>query len=74
MSANEQQDIPKQALERLKGLRQAGQPGGIFTSDLSVNEFLLVREAGFEPLGLVVGSCIYHVGIQLSAGRVLNFV
>lgn len=67
MSTNEQQDIPKQALERLKGLRQAGQPGGIFTSDLSVNEFLLVREAGFEPLGLVVGSCIYHVGIQLSA-------
>lgn len=67
MNTIEDQDIPKQALERLKGLRQAGQSGGIFTSDLSVNEFLLVREAGFEPLGLVIGSCIYHVGVQLSA-------
>ena len=41
---------------------QADQP---FTSDLSVNEFLLVREAGFRPLGLVLGSSIYHVGFQL---------
>ncbi|PNE39425.1 hypothetical protein AOB60_21895 [Streptomyces noursei] len=44
---------------------QPGKPGSIFTSDLSVNEFLLVREAGFRPLGLVLGSSIYHVGIQL---------
>src|SRR6476469_1559940 len=36
----------------------------LFTSDLSVNEFLLVRAAGFEPLGLVVGSSIYHIGFQ----------
>src|SRR5437588_3115809 len=38
----------------------------MFTSDLSVNEFLLVKEAGFEPLGFVVGSCIYHIGFQQS--------
>jgi uncharacterized protein YbjQ (UPF0145 family) len=37
---------------------------GLFTSDLSVNEFLLVKEAGFHPLGLVMGSSIYHVGLQ----------
>jgi len=37
----------------------------LFTSDLSVNEFLLVREAGFRPLGLVLGSSIYHVGFQV---------
>src|SRR5204862_9426 len=41
-----------------------GQQTSLFTSDLSVNEFLLVREAGFRPLGLVLGSSIYHVGIQ----------
>ena len=58
------EQLPKHALERLKGMREAGQQGGVFTSDLSVNEFLMVREAGFEPLGMVVGSCIYHVGIQ----------
>jgi len=40
--------------------------GRCFTSDLSVSEFLLVRETGFEPLGLVVGSSIYHIGIQVA--------
>jgi uncharacterized protein YbjQ (UPF0145 family) len=43
---------------------QPGRPGSIFTSDLSVNEFLLVREVGFRPVGLVLGSSIYHVGLQ----------
>ena len=42
-----------------------GQRTSLFTSDLSVNEFLLVREAGFRPLGLVLGSSIYHVGFQM---------
>jgi uncharacterized protein YbjQ (UPF0145 family) len=42
-----------------------GQQTSLFTSDLSVNEFLLVREAGFSPLGLVLGSSIYHVGFQV---------
>ncbi len=56
--------IPQHALERMKGLRSQNHPGGVFTSDFSVNEFLLVRKAGFEPVGLCVGSCIYHVGIQ----------
>jgi uncharacterized protein YbjQ (UPF0145 family) len=37
---------------------------GLFTSDLSVNEYLLLEDAGFEPLGLVLGSSIYHVGYQ----------
>ena len=36
----------------------------LFTSDLSISEFLLVKEAGFDPVGLVVGSSIYHVGYQ----------
>ena len=55
--------VPQDALARLAELKP-GQPGSIFTSDLSVNEFLLVREAGFRPLGLVLGSSIYHVGLQ----------
>ncbi len=42
---------------------------GLFTSDLSVNEFLLVKQAGFEPLGLVVGSSIYHIGIQMAGWK-----
>jgi uncharacterized protein YbjQ (UPF0145 family) len=58
--------IPEGAMRRLSEMRP-GQPTALFTSDLSVNEFLLVREAGFRPLGLVLGSSIYHVGFQ--AGR-----
>ena len=37
----------------------------MFTSDLSVSEYVLLGEAGFEPLGFVVGSSIYHVGLQV---------
>jgi uncharacterized protein YbjQ (UPF0145 family) len=55
--------VPDDAMRRLAQMRP-GQPTSLFTSDLSVNEFLLVREAGFRPLGLVLGSSIYHVGIQ----------
>jgi len=56
--------VPQDAMRRLAEL-QPGRAGAIFTSDLSVNEFLLVREVGFRPLGLVLGSSIYHVGLQV---------
>jgi uncharacterized protein YbjQ (UPF0145 family) len=39
-------------------------PSGVFTSDLSVSEYVLLGEAGFEPLGFVIGSSIYHIGVQ----------
>lgn len=58
--------VPTDALKRLAEMKP-GSTTSLFTSDLSVNEFLLVREAGFRPLGLVLGSSIYHVGFQ--AGR-----
>jgi uncharacterized protein YbjQ (UPF0145 family) len=56
--------IPADAHRRLAELE--GTPGhpGMFTSDLSVNEFLLIKEVGFHPLGFVMGSSIYHLGIQ----------
>ncbi|MDT4956787.1 MAG: hypothetical protein QOG22_2488 [Pseudonocardiales bacterium] len=58
--------LSETALRRLAELRDGSDDGKpLFTSDLSVNEFLLVREAGFRPVGLVLGSSIYHVGIQL---------
>ena len=53
--------LPKDALRRLGELQGKD---ALFTSDLSVNEFLLVKEAGFHPRGLVVGSSIYHIGFQ----------
>jgi uncharacterized protein YbjQ (UPF0145 family) len=56
--------LPEDAMRRLKEMRP-GESTELFTSDLSVNEFLLVREAGFRPLGLVLGSSVYHVGFQV---------
>lgn len=53
--------VPEHGRERLQRMRSGAK---FFTSDLSVNEFLLVKQAGFDPLGLVVGSSIYHIGYQ----------
>jgi len=55
------QAIPDVARARLGG---PGAGDGFFTSDLSVNEFVLTTQAGFQPLGLVMGSCVYHIGFQ----------
>jgi uncharacterized protein YbjQ (UPF0145 family) len=57
-------DLPVHARERLTAMRGDAKHHALFTSDLSVNEFLLVREAGFDPVGLVIGSSIYHIGYQ----------
>jgi uncharacterized protein YbjQ (UPF0145 family) len=54
------QEIPAHAHERLAEMRKKR----FFTSDLSVNEFLLVKEAGFTPLGLVLGSSIYSISAR----------
>ena len=56
--------VPAEGRARLEQNKQ-----GLFTSDLSVNEFLLITQAGFDPLGLVVGRSIYHIGLQVSNPR-----
>lgn len=61
------QSLPEDAHKRLSQMRGTGDQRRLFTSDLSVNEFLLVKESGFEPAGLVVGSSIYHIGYQFAA-------
>src|SRR5450755_555146 len=55
--------IPESGRHRIERMKSEV-ARGFFTSDLSVNEFLLVKQAGFEPLGLVLGSSIYHIGFQ----------
>jgi uncharacterized protein YbjQ (UPF0145 family) len=56
-------DLPQHARERLAEMRRRR----FFTSDLSVNEFLLVKEVGFDPLGLVMGSSIYRISATIPA-------
>ncbi len=55
--------IPESGRQRIERMKQEVDRG-FFTSDLSINEFLLVSQSGFEPLGLVLGSSIYHIGFQ----------
>ena len=52
--------IPTRAEERLAD--EAGPSRKLFTSDLSVSEFLLAKDAGCEPIAQLMGSSIYHVG------------
>jgi uncharacterized protein YbjQ (UPF0145 family) len=57
-------NLPAGAADRLRAMRGTGERPAFFTSDLSIDEFLLVEQSGFEALGLVMGSSIYHVGFQ----------
>lgn len=59
--------LPGHATERLVEMRGKSEELRLFTSDLSTSELLLVKESGFDPVGLVIGSSIYHVGFQQSA-------
>jgi len=52
--------IPLRAEERLA--EEAGPHSKLFTSDLSVNEFVLARDAGCHPIAQLMGSSIYHIG------------
>jgi uncharacterized protein YbjQ (UPF0145 family) len=55
--------VPLDAIARLRRMRgEGGKP--LFTSDLSVSEFVLLKELNMDPVGLVLGSSIYHVGLQ----------
>lgn len=75
LGALQQGGIPIHAQRRLEELRT--REDGFFTSDLSVNEFLLSRKAGLRPLSQVMGSSIYHVGWRylgrnLSSGEIAS--
>jgi uncharacterized protein YbjQ (UPF0145 family) len=53
--------IPLAAERRL---RELGEQGGAFTSDLSVADFALCHRLGLQPVSQVMGSSIYQVGYQ----------
>lgn len=59
--------LPAAATTRLSeiGSGAAGHLG--FTSDLAPDEAGLLRRHGLEPITLVTGSCMYHVGIAYAS-------
>jgi uncharacterized protein YbjQ (UPF0145 family) len=56
--------LPLAAEERLRQLASAEGGRGLFSSDLSVQEFSLLAGFGVRPLTQVMGSSIYNVGWQ----------
>jgi uncharacterized protein YbjQ (UPF0145 family) len=56
--------LPVAAEERLRQLASSEGKPGLFTSDLSVQEFALLAGFGVRPLTQVMGSSIYNVGWQ----------
>lgn len=52
--------IPLRAQERLAA--EAGPHRRLFTSDLSVNEYILAKGVQCTPISQVMGSSVYHVG------------
>ncbi len=57
--------LPLQAQRRLA---QETGPHPLFGTDLNIGEFLLARDRGYEAVGQVMGSSIYHVGWQYQPG------
>jgi len=55
--------LPRRAEERMRATA-----GGPFTSDLSVDEFVLAGPVGLRPVAQVMGSSVYHVGWQRTPG------
>ena len=52
------QGLPPAAAERMAALEGSG----TWTSALSTGEFAAIRSVGFEPVGQVMGSAVFHIG------------
>jgi uncharacterized protein YbjQ (UPF0145 family) len=55
-------NIAPPELENASSLRVGGRP---FTSDLSGQDFVLLLRAGYRPVSVAMGSCVYHLGMQV---------
>ncbi|MBX5467962.1 MAG: heavy metal-binding domain-containing protein [Firmicutes bacterium] len=53
--------------QTLEGRTTEGVP--VFTCDWSVDELVLMADAGFDPLGLVMGTAVFHLGSGGGHGR-----
>jgi uncharacterized protein YbjQ (UPF0145 family) len=67
VKALESGEIFPRAKERIDREMALGKK--FFSSDLSVREYLLCREAGLETVGQVMGSCFYNISLFGLVGR-----
>jgi uncharacterized protein YbjQ (UPF0145 family) len=61
IAALERGGLPIAAQERIDELRQGR---SAWTSDLSVAEMAAIHHAGFEPIGMVMGSSVFRIAAQ----------
>ncbi len=61
IAALERGGLPIAAQERIQELREGR---AAWTSDLSVAEMAAIHHAGFEPVGMVMGSSVYRIAAQ----------
>ena len=54
--------MPQAATTRLADTAGGGQQKA-FTSTLSVDEFVVLQQAGFEPLGVTMGKAISRISV-----------
>ncbi|RIV24702.1 hypothetical protein D2Q93_06365 [Alicyclobacillaceae bacterium I2511] len=66
IAALERGQIPPYVRNRIESQKAQGQP---WTSDLSVNEWLLLQQYGLKPVGMVMGSSVYHIGYSATNYR-----
>src|SRR6202012_1156580 len=52
------------AIKHREGVLHRAPNGRPFTSDLSGQDFWTLMKSGHRPLGMVMGSCVYHVAHQ----------
>lgn len=63
LRALQQNQLPRYIQTRIQQQRAASLP---WTSGLSVNEWLVFSKLKLKPLGLVAGSCFYHIGYSMA--------
>jgi len=56
---------PSLAPPELAGPRDLATKLVPFTSDLSGQDFVLLLRAGYRPVSVAMGSCVYHLGMQV---------
>ena len=52
------EQLPEAARARMAEIRASGTWGSALTAD----EFAAIRSVGFEPVGQVLGACVYNIG------------
>lgn len=66
VDALERGEIPHYVRERILEQQNGEFP---WTSDLSVSEWLLLKQFNLQPLGMVMGTSIFHLGYSMSNFR-----